>query len=282
MCIRDSINAEYMGKIEPNSNEWYLELVAKKQNWDTQKMVEVEVEGQEAKVQQLQDNTLPEDSIILDYGEKTQKEIEKAMMEYQLVGWFNNLSILDYPAVYFTNTMASKILYQRQQEQKTRLEENKSNIKYNYEKDQIVFHFGSDIERVLNSCEIVEKKKAEVNIDEQLKLETNQNEANEQDEESQDYNKKSQSKLEAQSEKQQTIEENKDDNKSVYDQVNTVKKINNLELVSNFFVKDGDFACKILTGNNVESINRINQYVKSEENDLDEFLQMLEEAAGNK
>lgn len=49
-----------------------------------------------------------------------------------------------------------------------------------------------------------------------------------------------------------------------------IKRVNNIELISNFFIRDTEMACRILSGVHAEFLDKIDHYTKSEDQGIED------------
>ena len=166
-----------------------------------------------------------ENQYFIDFGSFTRRKLIRSLKNCKKLVWIDSMCPNENENFNQTTVEISKFLCSYQEEKNSLIHKEKDNVDgvHNYEEDKIVFLFGKELEQQLNSFDLIDP--AEI--------------------------KQSSQKDENEENKSQLYENDKnEENKSqVSGQGNVpVNKRNNIPLVSDFYARDSDYACKILSG----------------------------------
>lgn len=162
---------------------------------------------------------------FLDFGSYTRRKLIRSIKNCKKLVWIDSLSANDNPNFNDTNFEISKYLYHYQEEKKSNIQKEAAvEGTHDFNQDLIIFAFGKELQKCLNNFDLIDP------------LELRQNSQKDENEEN----------------KSQYIEntEKIEENKSQLSGQANLQEIakNNISLVSDFFSKDSEYACKILSG----------------------------------
>lgn len=178
-------------------------------------------EEEEKKEQDFQKEGL----FFVDFGSFTQRKIIRSIKNCKKLIWIDALCPNENPNFNTTDLEIAKFLYHYQQEKKSTIQkETAIEGTHDFEQDKIVFSFGKQLQQTLNTFDLIDPLEIKP---------TSQKDENEESKsqylDNADKNEENKSQISGQGNPQ---ENNK----------------NNISLVSDFFSKDSDYACKIFSG----------------------------------
>jgi len=178
----------------------------------------------EEKIEEKPKDLQKENQYFIDYGVLTRKKLVRSIKNCKKLIWIDCLCPNENENFNETNFEVSKFLCSYQEEKKHIIKKENGEGAHNFNEDKIIFTFGKELEEKLNFFDLIDPSEIKP---------LSQKEENEET-------------------KSQFIENNEknEENKSQTSGQDNVQqyKRNNMALICDFFAKDSEYACKILSG----------------------------------
>ena len=182
------------------------------------------LEKKEEKIEEKPKNLQKENQYFIDYGVLTRRKLIRSIKNCKKLIWIDCLCPNENENFNQTNFEVSKFLCSYQEEKKNAIQRENGDGAHNFNEDKIIFAFGKELDERLNTFDLIDPSEIKP---------LSQKEENEET-------------------KSQFIENNEknEENKSQTSGQGNIQqyKRNNIALICDFFAKDSEYVCKILSG----------------------------------